>query len=78
MMARENRATKARRLLSEGRVIVDIVRGRYVRSFVRGDSGEFYEVVHDKGIWSCDCVNSGACSHVEALRLIVAIGRRPA
>jgi uncharacterized Zn finger protein len=58
-------------------VIVDSVDGRHVRAFVRGSSGEFYEVEHDKGIWSCDCVNPGGCSHVEALRLVVAIGRRP-
>lgn len=74
---RENRATKARRLLCEGRVIVDEVRGRHVRAFVRGDSGDFYEVTHDKGAWLCECINPGGCSHVEALRLVVAIGRRP-
>jgi uncharacterized Zn finger protein len=75
---RENRGTKARRLLAEGRVVVDRVQGRQVRAYVRGDSGDFYEVTHDKGTWSCDCVNPGGCSHVEALRLVVAIGRRPA
>lgn len=74
---RENRATKARRLLIEGRVVIDDVRGRQVRAFVRGDSGTFYEVTHDKGTWLCDCVNPTGCSHIEALRLIVAIGRRP-
>lgn len=75
---RENRTAKARRLLTEGRVIVDEVRGRNVRAFVRGDSGSYYLVEHDKGTWTCECINPGNCSHVEALRLVVAIGRRPA
>jgi uncharacterized Zn finger protein len=74
---RENRAIKARRLLAEGRVVIDRVQGHHVRAFVRGDSGSYYEVTHDKGTWLCDCVNPGGCSHVEALRLVVAIGRRP-
>lgn len=43
---RENRATKARRLLAEGRVVVDRVQGRHVRAFVRGDSDDFYDVRH--------------------------------
>jgi uncharacterized Zn finger protein len=75
---RENRATKARRLLTEGRVVVDRVDGRNVRAFVRGDSGEFYEVTHERASWVCDCIHpGGSCSHIEALRLVVSIGRRP-
>jgi uncharacterized Zn finger protein len=75
-VSRENRATKARRLLCEGRVVVDRVQGRFVRAYVRGDSGSFYTVTHDAGHWYCECVNHSACSHIEALRLVVAIGRR--
>ena len=77
MSPRLNRSDKAKRLLCEGRVVIEEVRGRHVRAIVRGDSGSFYEVTHDKGAWLCDCVNPSGCSHVEALRLVVAIGRKP-
>ena len=70
-MARENAHVKARRLLCEGRVVIDIARGRYVRAYVRGDSGTFYEIVHDKGTWSCPCPSS-RCSHVLAVQLVTA------
>ena len=68
---RENARSKAARLLTEGRVVIDIARDRYVRAYVRGDSGTFYEVVHDKGTWSCPCPSS-RCSHVLAVQLVTA------
>jgi uncharacterized Zn finger protein len=76
-VTRETRAAKARRLLCEGRVVVDRVHGRFVRAFVRGDSGDFYTASHDAGHWWCSCPGHTSCSHIEALRLVVAIGRRP-
>jgi len=68
---RENAQAKARRLLCEGRVVIDLARGRYIRAYVRGDSGTFYEIVHDKGTWSYPCPSS-RCSHVLAVQLVTA------
>lgn len=73
---REDAASKARRLLAEGRVIVTRVDGREVSAIVRGDSAEFYSVTHRSGLWTCDCFALGRCSHVQALMLItVPVGR---
>jgi uncharacterized Zn finger protein len=69
---RENATMKAQRLLAGGRVVVDIARGRYIRAFVRGDSGTFYPVVHDAGVWSCPCECLQVCSHVRAVQLVTA------
>ena len=68
---REDFQAKARRLLCEGRVVIDLARGRYIRAYVRGDSGTFWEVIHDKGVWSCPCPSS-RCSHVLAAQLVTA------
>jgi hypothetical protein len=69
---RENAASKARRLLSEGRVTITRVNGPEVDAIVHGDSG-FYLVRHRPGWWSCPCDAIGAlCSHVQAVRLVTA------
>lgn len=73
---REDAATKARRLLTQGRVIVTRVDGRDVTAIVRGDSAEFYSVAHRSRSCVCDCAALGRCSHVQALMLItVPVGR---
>jgi hypothetical protein len=71
---REDSATKARRLLIEGRVIVTHVDHRDVSATVRGDSGAVYTVAHRPGQWSCSCDASpyGRCSHLRAVQLITA------
>lgn len=69
-MGRENAAAKARRLLTEGRVIVLEARGRWIRAYVRGDTGEHYEVIHDGGAWACPCDCRQVCSHVQAVQLV--------
>ncbi len=66
---RENRATKARRLLAEGRVELEEVRGRYVSAWVRGETAR-YQVVHDHGSWLCPCSCRTICSHVAAVMLV--------
>jgi len=72
-LSRSTAAEKARRLLSEGRVIITEARGRCVRAEVRGDSGETYEVAHElDGRWLCACVARGICSHVQAVQLVTA------
>jgi uncharacterized Zn finger protein len=71
-MSREPATAKAKRLLGEGRVMVLEARGRFIRAYVRGDSGAHYEVIHDRGAWACPCACIGECSHVKALQLCTA------
>lgn len=74
-MARENRDTKARRLLTEGRLNVQRVDpvSRVVVAACRGDSGEEYLLGYDprKDEWRCTCVARSKCSHLVALQLVV-------
>jgi uncharacterized Zn finger protein len=72
--SRESAATKARRLLADGRVIVRSVNGSHVDAQVRGDSSGVYRVTHEPGSWHCDCPALGACSHIRAVMLITAVG----
>lgn len=75
-MARETKAEKAGRYLLEGRVIVVHVSQRHgVVANVRGD-GHVYETTWRDGVWRCNCPHRAAtasCSHVIALRRIVAV-----
>lgn len=69
---RENASTKARRYLTEGRLIVRHVDGANVRAVCRGD-GRLYRLSHtiEHG-WTCDCLARGRCAHLLALGLVVA------
>jgi hypothetical protein len=74
---REDAATKARRLLVEGRLSVLRRDARSVIASCRGDSGQVYMVGHDgeRG-WRCDCeAMRSTCSHIKALQLVVVINR---
>jgi hypothetical protein len=76
---REDAATKARRLLGEGRVALLWIDDRSVDAVVRGDAGEFYRVSHRPGSWVCSCPHtalSTSCSHVQAVQLVTPFGRR--
>ena len=69
LLGRENAATKARRLLIEGRVQIVRADRREVLARVRGDSG-WHRVVCSNG-WRCDCeAMSVRCSHVQAVSLV--------
>ena len=69
---RESAATKARRYLTEGRVIIVDVRPDRVSAVVRGD-GAHYSAGYRSGQWSCDCpAVSHSCAHLLALRLTTA------
>ena len=71
-MSRKSVEAKARRLLPEGRLIVERVDGDLVVASCRGDSGEVYTVGHDPGRgWHCSCPARGTCSHLRALMLVV-------
>ena len=74
----ENAATKALRLLTEGRLMVERVEPEngLVIARCRGDSGEIYDLGHDprNGEWRCSCKElRGNCSHLRALKLVVVI-----
>ena len=69
-MPRENAALKARRLLTEGRLVVKIANERVIAATVRGDSGEVYRVGADPGDWYCSCPALSRCSHIQALMLV--------
>jgi uncharacterized Zn finger protein len=74
-MSRESADVKGRRLLVEGRLIVDQVLGRKVIATCRGDSGEVYRLGYDtqKNEWRCTCPAKTRCSHLVALQLVVAV-----
>jgi len=72
---RENAAAKARRYLTEGRLIVRRVDGPHVLAFCRGD-GVMHriEVHHDDA--TCSCPARGRCSHLLAVGLVTATTRK--
>lgn len=72
-MARENAAAKARRYLTEGRVILERVTPVMVVAAVRGD-GTVHRCAYLDHRWSCTCpVPSDQCAHLLAVRLVVAV-----
>jgi hypothetical protein len=76
---RENAATKARRLLVEGRLrvlSVDESAGT-ARAECRGDSGAVYDVGRLSGSgWFCSCPAFSRCAHVRALQHVVVLEPR--
>lgn len=71
---RENAATKARRLLVEGRVLVRYAGPEGIRAFVRGDSGCLRRVSYENARWFCDCPARGdRCSHVMAVQAVTLV-----
>jgi hypothetical protein len=72
----ENAAKKGRRLLAEGRLIVEEVSNNLVSATCRGDSGAIYHVGHDENGWACTWEAKGRCGHHIALMLVTV--RRPA
>jgi uncharacterized Zn finger protein len=74
LRGKENVEQKARRLLAEGRLLIERVyrdNGLIVAT-CRGDSGAVYDLGYDpaKGEWRCTCQAKGRCSHVAALQLV--------
>ena len=70
---RENAASKAKRYLTEGRVVItQVVPGR-VDAIVRGD-GSIHAAGYRSGTWACSCpARTADCSHLRALRLTTAV-----
>jgi uncharacterized Zn finger protein len=77
---KESAHTKARRLLTEGRlrVLSASEDDGYVAAEVRGDSARVYAVSYDEGCWRCDCATIGACSHIKAVQLVTVCQPRKA
>jgi hypothetical protein len=69
-MTREDAQTKARRLVSEGRVTIRRIGDDLIVAHVRGDEAEVYVVTWDPDGWSCGCPALGRCSHVRAVQLV--------
>ena len=71
---RENAASKARRYLAEGRVVLVRVTDSTALARVRG-GGAVHTVSASPAFWSCSCPAKGRCAHELALGLVVAIPR---
>jgi hypothetical protein len=76
-MTRETIEAKARRYLTEGRLVVTRVLGDEVTAVCMGKTGA-YDLGHTPGRgWWCSCpVRTDRCSHLAALWLVTI--RRPA
>lgn len=70
-MTRESAHDRGRRLLVEGRLILDYVDGSDIRATCRGDSGEIHRLGHSGGTWWCTCPARTRCAHTVALQLVV-------
>jgi hypothetical protein len=74
---RENAAMKARRYVSEGRLIVRQLdeEGGTAPADCRGD-GAIYSLGFEARGWWCSCAAKGRCSHLLALGLVCALEPR--
>lgn len=69
---RENAAAKAKRYLTEGRIILTDVSEGHVAASVRGE-GAIYTSTYAYGTWRCSCpARTDTCCHLKALRLVTA------
>jgi uncharacterized Zn finger protein len=71
-MARETAFDKARRLLTEGRILVRRASQELLVAQVRGDSAHVYRAGFERS-WFCSCDHSAQttkCSHILALMLV--------
>lgn len=72
-MARETARAKADRLLVEGRVVIVAVSAHHVDARVRGE-GTVHRAGYRDGTWWCTCpARTDQCSHLYALRRVVAV-----
>lgn len=68
-MTRESAADKAKRLLVEGRVIVEAAGSGYFAATVRG-TGDLHHVQYARHTWTCSCPARSTCGHLVAAALI--------
>ena len=70
---RENSFHKARRYLTEGRLLVVAVDEHRVAALCKGD-GAIYSLGLWAGVWHCDCpALTDQCAHLRALRLVCTV-----
>jgi uncharacterized Zn finger protein len=74
----EDAAAKGRRLLTDGRLLVERVEGDLIVARCRGDSGSIYTLGFDpsRADWFCTCAARRRCSHLIALMLVVVRGSK--
>ena len=75
-MSRESAASKARRYLAEGRVVLVHVERGHATAVVRGD-GAMHHVTVRGASWTCTCPARTRCSHQQAVGLVVAVDLDP-
>jgi hypothetical protein len=75
MGTRENKRTKAARLLVTGRLRILRVDSDYIAAECKGDSGEVYSLGFKDGLWTCSCLARTDCSHMNALWAVTAVRR---
>ena len=74
---RENAEAKARRYLTEGRLVILDVTGSSVTGTCRGDAA-LYDVTHHRGRgWRCNCPARGRCAPLLAAGLVVVVTPEP-
>lgn len=74
---RESAFAKARRYVTEGRLLVTEVTTRRISALCRGD-GKIYALGYTADGWRCDCpAVSRDCAHLRALRLVTVATHRP-
>jgi len=77
-MSREPATVKAARLLTEGRVILELVDADRARATVFGDAGRYVVEWTPAAGWSCSCpCRTPACSHLSAVRRVVDVDLPP-
>lgn len=68
---RENVEVRGRRLLTEGRLIVERRGDAVIRASCRGDTGDVYVLGYSPSSgWTCDCPARTRCAHLVALELV--------
>ena len=73
---RENAFSKARRYLTEGRLLVVAVDENRIAGLCKGD-GQIYNLGLDPRGWHCDCpALTDQCAHLRALRLVTVVNSK--
>jgi uncharacterized Zn finger protein len=70
---REDARSKGTRLLVEGRVVLTSVRPAEVAATVRGEGTMYQAGWSPSTDWWCTCPARGTCSHLWALKRVVAV-----
>ncbi len=75
----ENAQAKGRRYLTEGRLIIDLVRGGgrpLIAARARGQGAE-YRLGFTDGRWYCTCPARSVCAHLVSLQLVTTTNSTP-